>query len=79
MPRRNAGKVYTLGSTGILTLAHSGEPSRTLSSQIPPIALEYGILLDNLGKAETLADSFALASSNANLSRISHKSKILLP
>ena len=40
----------------------------TLNSQIPPIASESGIPLDNLGKAETLADTFALASSNANLS-----------
>ena len=40
----------------------------TLNSQIPPIASESGIPLDNLGKADTLADAFALASSNANLS-----------
>ena len=42
--------------------------STTLNSQIPPIASESGIPLDNLGKAETLADTFALASSNTNLS-----------
>ena len=40
----------------------------TLSSQIPPIASESGIPMDNLGKAETLADTFTLASSDANLS-----------
>ena len=48
-----------------------------LNSQIPPIASESGIPLDNLGKADTLADTFALASSNANCPRISHKSKII--
>ena len=55
-------------NTDLGTLWKTIKSLNTLSSQIPAIASESGIPLDNLGKVETLTDTFALAISNANLS-----------
>ena len=58
------------GSTGLATLWRTikGLNGNCSGPRIPPIASDSGSPLGNTEKAETLARSFALASSNANLS-----------
>ena len=58
------------GSTGLATLWRTikGLNGNCSGPQISPIASDTGFPLGNTEKAETLARSFALASSNANLS-----------